>query len=187
MYLFIDLEFTDLTDFNIPYYITKNYDKSRIVSLSYIISDPKCKNIIKEYHSVVKPDNFLIPDESIQFHNITNEFAHNNGKDIKEVFDEIYNDFNSCEYLMAYNIIADYNVLCSELFRYSHPLLSKVCSMKKVCVYEKTKYYFRKNISRPKSFKLIDVHKELVGNEFEYHNSLEDAKACYRVYQIIKK
>ena len=187
MYLFLDLEFTGLTDFNVSYKNLSNYDKARIISLSYVIVDKnQLENIVKEYHSVVKPDNFIIPNESIQIHHIDNDFANLNGKKITDIFDEIEEDFHNCELLFTYFISADYNVLCSELFRYQHRLLKKIAAMRTMCVFEYAKKYFYKR-SRPKTFKLIDVYKTLTGGEtFPHHNSLEDAKACYKVYKLIK-
>jgi len=83
---------------------------------------------------IVKPDGFVIPDESVEFHGITQEIAESMGSPMKEILEEFRKDVESVDYLVAHNAEFDARMVASECYRYGIPdfLLGKTmyCTMK---------------------------------------------------------
>jgi DNA polymerase-3 subunit alpha len=98
---------------------TKFYDSSRVVSISWILSDDKDHNILSTDNFIVKPDKFIIPQFSINIHNITNNMAHTKGKNMRYVLDQFYEDICLADILVGHNVEFDINVIKSEMFRYN--------------------------------------------------------------------
>lgn len=80
---------------------------------------------------IIKPNNFIIPNESIKIHGITNEEANNKGKEIKKVLRRIGKIMKECDYIIGYNVYYDINVLLSELYRKKRYLtIKKIIKLK---------------------------------------------------------
>lgn len=143
--LFYDLETTGLvkTDRNLnpedeypSYKELDNYEQSRIVSIGYYYSNNF--NYINEIEIdnineiIVKPKNFIIPDESTAIHGITHDHANQNGIKINDALNILCNIIKECEYIVGYNVYYDINVLLSELYRKKHySTIKKILELKK--------------------------------------------------------
>lgn len=80
----------------------------------------------------VRPDGFVIPDDAIAIHGITNEVAAG-GMPLAELWPILEAELASVGTLVAHNIEFDDHVIRSELMRSGHPLLSAWSQRKKEC------------------------------------------------------
>ena len=127
--LFYDLETTGLVktpkglkpEEEYPDFKDKIYDDVRIVSIGWFYTkDFNYENQIKIENiseRIIKPEGFIIPEESIKIHGITNEDANTLGKELKKSLKKFGKIIKKCDYIIGYNIFYDINVLLSELHR----------------------------------------------------------------------
>ena len=115
MKLFFDLETTGLPkqksyDENYPPEELDKYESARIVEIAIILV--KDGKIYKTYTSLVKPNNFtsLIP-KITEITGITDTDVLNEGKDFKDVLDEIKPLLKEATVINSYNINFDVNIL----------------------------------------------------------------------------
>ncbi len=100
----------------------KCYDNSRIVQVGWIYvkkfkfgadmsaDDVKCE--------LVNPEDFVIPEDAIKIHKITNEYAKQNGRKIKDILNDGFTQkIKKCDYIVGYNVFFDVNILLNELHR----------------------------------------------------------------------
>jgi len=97
------------------------YCFARMVTLNYEIGYVENKNFIllKKVRNIVKPRCMYIPDETIQYHNITQDYALNNGKEIELIINEFKEDNKNTSIIVSHNINFHLNTLISEAFRYN--------------------------------------------------------------------
>ena len=157
---------------------TEFYDSSRIVSISWIVTQQH--QVVTQAYFVIKPDGFLIPQESTNIHGITTEHANEKGVEISVVFSHLKDILPMCSTMVAHNVLFDINVLKSELFRYNEAsLLSTIDSMKAVCTMKKGKH-----VLNMKSYpKLSVLYKALYDEEMQNaHDAQYDTYYCYKCY-----
>ena len=122
-------QYPDYTD-------STKYINSRIVSIGWLYMkdynydyEIKLENI---YERIIKPFGFIIPEESIKIHGITNEIAQNEGKKIYKVLKKLGNKILKCEYIIGYNIYFDIYILLHELhLKDMKNIIEKIIKMKK--------------------------------------------------------
>jgi DNA polymerase III epsilon subunit-like protein len=195
--LFIDLETTGLVN-NVKknnteqekrypnYKNNEDYDSSRIVQFGYIYFE----NFDYDYdiqpvnikNKIIKPENFIIPEETIKIHGITNEIANKKGIEIIEVLKKLKKIVVETEYIIGYNIFFDINILMNEFNRtgLKKPItrLKELIKEEKIlCVGELSKQYkCYKNMPSQKQ-----IYKELFEKPIDnIHN------AQYDIYATIK-
>ena len=177
MYIVFDIETTGLPK---KYNVSPKFYKlfPHIVQFSWIIN-----GIEKSY--IIKPDGYIIPEDSIKIHKITNEEAIN-GTPIEEVLDVFREDCDKVDYLVSHNASFDTSVIDAMCYRKNIPLLftkNVYCTMKStvdLCKLENknTKY---KNYKYPKLEELYEFLFEKKINVV-LHNSLEDARITLLCY-----
>jgi DNA polymerase III epsilon subunit-like protein len=107
--LIFDTETTGLPEKN-P--ITPQLDKwPHLVSISWVILQDNV--IIKQRDYIIKPENWVIPDDSIKIHNITNEIAQTKGHSLFKVMTEFMAE--QCDMMISHNINFDYNVVMNAI------------------------------------------------------------------------
>ena len=160
----------------------------RIVSIAWIIgeythanNDMILKN--KQYH-IIKPDNYVIGQDSINIHGITQEDAEKNGIDARIVMLEFLHNINlfNVSFLVAHNIDFDRAVISNELSRLNIPkqnflTIHVICTMKTA-----------KNILNLKKYpKLTELILSLSPNYdiSNAHDALWDAETCLKSFHII--
>lgn len=186
MFLVYDLETSGLPQFPSfgryydPRDLTK-YDSARIVSISWILLDNQLQIVDKQTH-LIKPDNFIIPQSSINIHKITNERAHAEGKPLRNVLD-ILASLPSIHTVIAHNVWFDVNVLTSECYRYQYlELINMLYRAYKYCTMYKAKIL----LGLSKNPKLTDLYKYIYDEEMENaHDAEFDTLACYRCYEYL--
>lgn len=181
--LFVDTETTGLPiTKNFKYHNPKNtkyYDNARIVEIAYIIYDDNDLKV-KEVTTLIKPSGFIIENSNI--HGITTEDAMNNGLDISDVLEELYDDLfqYSVNCIIAHNINFDINVILSECYRANKDYLyCSIVKINKECTMHLGKIYL-KSTKNPKLNILYEYlfNKEVV----QEHRALSDTKICAECY-----
>ena len=118
---FLHTETTDLH--KTKEYVTKKnlYCYARMVTLNYEIGYIENNVFIlsKKVKNIIKPRTMHIPEESIKFHNITQEYAIQNGKEIELVIEEFKKDNKNTSIIISHNIDFHLKTLISEAFRYN--------------------------------------------------------------------
>jgi DNA polymerase III epsilon subunit-like protein len=90
-----------------------------IVQFSYIIYDTEEQDIkVSRDHIIKVPEGVIIPEESIQFHKITNEISEKKGVSLNEVLNEFFAHLRTSDTLIGHNIEFDINMIKIELLRY---------------------------------------------------------------------
>jgi len=174
MYFIFDTETTGLSSY-----------QHRIVSICWKIYTEN-GDLFKSYYNIIKPDGFVIDNNSIavQINGITQEIAMNNGVDINSIFNELNNDLDLVNLLVAHNLSFDKRFLIHELNRYKrHNVLAKFLNKETYCTKLKSSEY-----NNGRWMKLGNLYK-LFFNEIDYneHNAEGDVIACARCFFKIEK
>lgn len=197
MQFIFDLETTGLPKFNRDQSIKKRsrdypppenkeaYDSARIVSAAWILIDANTKEIINQEYYIISPDNFTIPQESINIHGITQEQAQTQGIPIGKMFEHLKAALKQASMILSYNLEFDYHILLSELMRYEQKdLVDELISKRQQCIMQMSQKY----MEAPFYPKLTDVHRYVFNCPApNAHNALADVMSCYKVYQQIYK
>jgi DNA polymerase III epsilon subunit-like protein len=172
--------------------------KPYIVSIAYDLYDEKDMTLVDEYYSVVKPptDTYEIPQESVNVHGITTEYARANGISILVILKQLHEvfDTHSITKIIAHNIKFDIGVLSIQLNRfdcgdqYGKKLKEKMFNIEGYCTMMNSIEMVNIQVTtktgrKYKKFpKLIELYKHLFDGEFNAHNARDDVKACSRCY-----
>lgn len=156
----------------------EDFNNARLVSICWLITQGD--NIVEQAYYVIKPDGFIISDESIAIHGITNEYANENGVNIKDVLTQFSIGLKRCANMVAHNIEFDLNIIKSELHRYGfkesiEDIKSRhhICTMKKGRMFMKVRKY-------PK---LGELYKFLYNIDItNAHSALHDTINCYKCF-----
>ena len=187
--------------------------KPNIVQFCYVIFDTEIKSIEKEINVLIKqPKGYVISQESINIHKITNEMCNEMGVDLREVLDEFLEDTKKCSYIVGHNVIFDanmlvyaYNLLISECnsiepidvnlitqylrkIKYVENFIvpKLYCTMKQSVTLCNIKRVNKRGYNYLKFPKLCELHKKLFDTEPEgLHNALVDVYACLRCYYML--
>jgi DNA polymerase-3 subunit epsilon len=178
--LFFDTETTGLPkNYKAPYSDTNNWP--RLVQLAYILCDSKGE-IIDKGSWIVKPYNFVIPNEASKIHRISNERALAEGLPLNIVMHNFNSILNQTNCLVAHNISFDVNIIGAEFTRLC--MTSKLDSIKKICTMESTTNYCA--IEGTYGFKwpkLAELYFKLFNTNFEEaHDATIDIEATYRCF-----
>ena len=154
------------------------YDTARIVSISWIVC--KGHDVVQQAYYVVKPDNYVIGDESIRIHGITNEYAKENGVSIHDIVNEFKYWLDCCTGIVAHNVGFDKHVILSELHRYGYDDLAlKLKEKHFICTMKKGKEF----LNYHKNPKLEELYQALYNEPLENaHNAQADTYYCYRCF-----
>ena len=156
-----------------------------IVQFSWIVYNKS----IEEKSYIIKPKNYIIPDDSIKIHGITNEEANKTGIDIEIVLDKFREDCSKVDYLVAHNASFDISVVNSACYRTKNELCFEkekkvICTMKStvnLCKLENKNIKY-KNYKYPKLEELYEFL-FLKKPNVKLHDSLEDTRLTLLCYQ----
>jgi DNA polymerase-3 subunit alpha len=175
-----------------------------IVQFSYVKYNLDSGTIEKEVDCIIKqPTGFVIPEEAINIHRITNEMCRN-GAEILEVLNKFVEDTEDCYRIIGHNVGFDMDRVASvynkmthsrhpehirkfyerKLKYMAHQMHPKLyCTMKNsidLCNIVKTNVRGNPYKKFPK---LVELYEKLFGFKPEgLHNSLVDVYACLRCY-----
>jgi len=188
MYLFFDVETNGLPKrYNAPIDDVDNWPRVVQIAFSRYSEDG---DEVSSYGAIVYPDDFEIPQETVDVHGITKERALNEGISGNEVFTAFTNEALKSKYLVAHNFDFDYPTVSAEIVRYGlkNEINGKesICTMKPRAVKEFCALPGR--FGDYKWPKLTELHEKLFGEPFEdAHDALVDVNACARCFFELKK
>ena len=185
MYIVFDTETTGLPKkYNAPFTDMDNWP--RMVQLAWISYDEEGHE--KERHNyIIKPEGYIIPQESINVHRITNERAHAEGKDLKTVLELFTSELKKHSYLVAHNLSFDENVVGCEFIRkdVENNLYDlKFIDTKELCV-DFCKIPSSRGYKWPT---LTELHMKLFETEIvDAHDAIVDVEALGKCFFELKK
>lgn len=186
MYLFFDTETTGLPkNWKAPITVLDNWP--RLVQIAWIFYNEKGKEILSRNY-IIKPDNFIIPQEASNVHGITTERAIQDGLPLSSVLDEFAQNINQSEYLVAHNMDFDEKIVGAEFLR--KDIINNLFQTKKICTKNASTNFCKipGNYGRYKWPKLSELHTILFGVDFEdAHDALVDVKACAKCFFELKQ
>lgn len=159
-----------------------------IVSISWVILDSETNKIEKECSYIVKPEGWVIPEESIRIHKITNETAEKEGVSLSKVLGEFLAE--TYDALVAHNMEFDYNVLDNAI-RWDLDMAFNEIRKPKLCTMELSRDLcnLRNLFGKPKSPRLSELYHHAFGSDPDMntlHNSLVDTKLLVKIVQEYK-
>jgi hypothetical protein len=187
--LFLDLETTGIIKTHVDltpetkypdYKNNKIYDNARLVSIgSLCMNDFDYDyeiNLENINEKIIKPNDFIIPEESILIHGITKDITDSKGISIQKILKYIGNLIIQCEYIIGYNVFFDINILLNEFYRLNmFNIIDKILFLKNnqkiLCVGILSSKYAKPN--NWKQYKRI---------KFQIPRQSEVYKKCFNVY-----
>lgn len=190
-YLIIDTETTGLPPYckvqnsrkiASPIKYLKHWDDCRIVEFAWILYDDFGMCLKKENY-IIKPNNYIIPNESSNIHGITQDIAIKEGIEMEFALSMFASDLVEANYLVAHNMDFDYNVLLAEWLRYTPSTVEYLINIPKICT---MKDFLNPNERWPK---LADLYYKCTNKPFfQQHRALGDAMACASIlFKLINK
>jgi DNA polymerase-3 subunit alpha len=185
MYIVFDTETTGLPEnFSAP--ITDFDNWPRIVQLAWKVYDINGKEI-SSHDRIIKPEGFIIPQESIRVHRITNERANKYGIPLKDALEEFGESVKNSKFLIAHNINFDDKITSCELLRLG--MSNYLRDITQVCTMNSTVEFCRiqgKMGLKPPT--LTELHEKLFNKPFEdAHNALVDVSALGKCFFKLKQ
>ena len=164
------------------------YDTSRIVQFSFL-RYKKNGTMISMNDYIIKPDDFIISQKSIDIHHITQEKALREGIELSKVMDIFEEELDKSKVLVMHNVWFDKTVLLSEAYRmqrfglinkmFNHRYYDTMRETKGLCKLP-SQYYDGYKLP-----KLIELHDHLFTERFNpniMHNSLNDVKITAKCF-----
>ena len=174
-----DAETTGLPVWSVP---SGDECQPHLVQLAAILCNAETKEVIDKFEVIIKPDGWIIPQETIDIHGITNEYALEVGIPEEEAIQkllELCGDSERC----AYNKTFDQRIIRIGLKRYFSEEAQEKWAVKDDhhCAMR-----MAKKSMGVKSVKLVDAYKHFTGTDLVgAHTAMADAEACMEVYFAI--
>ena len=173
--IFFDTETTGIPDWKIQ---SGDEKQPHIVQLAAVKVDEETKEIKDTIDLIIKPTEWVIPQETIDVHGITNDHAMDVGIHEKEAL-IIFLDFWSGLKRIAYNTTFDNRIIRIATKRYAS---ESIIDNWKTGDYECAMIKSRK-VMGGKNPKLAAAYKHFTGKDLENaHTAMADTLACMEVY-----
>ncbi len=186
--LFIDLETTGLPAYKAynQYYPpsqTTYYESSRIVEIAWVLAEVK-----KDTFTILSSKEFLVfPTFTINnshIHGITTEDCLSRGVSFIEILDVLKKDIQKAQTVVAHNVLFDYNILLSEVYRVDKNFFNELIEKD----LEDTMYIGKNFLKINKFPKLINLFNHFFLEEkIQKHRALDDVMMCLRCYVKMKQ
>jgi len=158
-------------------------EQPHIVQLAAVLVDEETKEISQSIDLIVKPDGWIIPDDTIEVHGITNEMAHDVGIPEYVALGMFLSLWNGRKQI-AYNTTFDRRIIRIATKRYSSE--SMIDSWKEG-EYECAMQASRK-VMGGKVPKLEAAYKHFTGKEIQNaHTAMGDTLACMEIFFAVKE
>ena len=131
-YLIFDTETTGLPK-NWKAHVSDLNNWPRLVQIAWMQCDNSGK-IISSSDYIVKPRNFIIPEDAVKIHGITTEIAKNEVVALNIVLSEFSTAISRSSILIAHNIAFDEKVVGAEFLR--EKIESGLFTIPKICTME---------------------------------------------------
>lgn len=180
MYLFFDTETTGLPqNYNAPIEDLNNWP--RLVQLAWLIYDRGGEKT-GQGNFIIRPEDFMIPEQSSRVHGITTERALTEGVDLKETLLNFADAIRESQIVIAHNMSFDEKIIGAEFLR--KKILHDLFNTIRVCTKEEATDYCQ----LPGNYgykwpRLDELHIKLFGKNFDdAHDALADVEACARCF-----
>lgn len=182
MYLIFDTETTGLPqNYNAPVTDTANWP--RMVQLAWECHD-QYGTLLSDKSFIVRPENYTIPQASVQVHGITTEKALEVGVPLEEVLVEFESDLLQMSYIIGHNVSFDICILGAEYIRKG--ITTRLHEITSVCTKETSTDFCALPGGKNGKFKwptLAELHTRLFNESFnEAHNAAADVAATARCF-----
>lgn len=186
--LFFDTETTGLPKrWGVPPSNHENYP--HMVQLGWQLFTPYGE-LVKEGSAIFKNNGYIIPDDVIKIHRISNERAEEEGVDKETYLKEVFLPLLDETYLIVgHNVAFDRDIIDAELCRLGLGMLLR--EIEGFCTMHKTTKIcglLTKKGHKGKKPKLIELHNFLFGYEFEdAHDALIDIQNTSKCFIELQK
>ncbi len=173
-YLFFDTETTGLSK------------TANLVSIAWVMANENGITLHSEYH-IIKPEGWIIPEDSIKIHKITQAHAERYGASLLEVIDRFLWCVNESDVLVAHNIQFDQKIINNTLkYILMRSLSLEDYGKRMFCTMLNSKEFVSKP-SKTGKFKnptLAEMYTELFGKEPTgvLHNALTDVQVMVECF-----
>ncbi len=184
-YLFFDTETTGLPkNWKAPVSDLNNWP--RLVQLAYAIYDDKGVKLDSGNH-IIKPEGYVIPEESTRVHGISQEQALTQGEPLADVLKAFHQKMKESNVLVAHNIAFDEKIMGAEFLRATknNPMVGRP----KICTMESTIHF----CAIPGNYGLKypsmqELHRKLFGCGFEdAHDAFVDVNAMVKCFFALRQ
>lgn len=173
-----DTETTGLPNWKIP---SDDPSQPHLVELAALLYND-AGELVEQYSAIIKPDGWVIPDDVIAVHGITNELALDVGISEAEALEGFLALHAKAGLRIAHNVNFDDRIIRIGLKRYfSEELADQFKAGPKYCTCQQS----RSIVALPsnKLPTLSEAYKHFTGEDLiEAHRAAADAAACARVY-----
>ncbi|SED97653.1 3'-5' exonuclease [Pseudomonas anguilliseptica] len=173
-----DTETTGLPNWKIP---SDDPSQPHLVELAALLYND-AGELVEQFEAIIKPDGWIIPDDVIAVHGITNELAMDVGISEAEALEGFLAIHAKASLRIAHNVNFDDRIIRIGLKRYfSEEIADQFKAGPKYCTCQQS----RSIVALPanKLPKLGEAYKHFTGEELiEAHRAAADAAACARVY-----
>lgn len=157
-----------------------------IVSIAWIVFDSVTNKIESQKSYIVKPINWVIPEDSTAIHGIRHSFADSYGASLEVVIREFFE--THCDMYVAHNMNFDENVIMNavywdlkgELYRFHKPTM---CSMKIASPMCRLRFSSGGGIKPPKLSELYEHVFRKKPIQSKLHGAFYDAKILTEILQ----
>ncbi len=151
------------------------------VQLAALRVDPTTQDVLEQMDVIIKPDGWIIPQETIDIHGITMERAMDEGIPEVDALDMYMALHSKCGLRVFHNSTWDNRILRIMLKRFRPDLVTDE-EWKDASRYYCTMVQYSKHFGG-KWPKLAEAYEFLFNEKFENaHSAMGDTKACMRIY-----
>lgn len=174
-----DTETTGVYNFKLE---ALNPKQPRMVSLGAMMFSDDLHDEIGQFYAIVRPDDFVIPEDATRKHGISHDFALKNGIDGLGVVHSFLRLFLECRLGVAFNSQFDFHIIASEILRRCPSMVNLFPKSKMRCAMlaasscmKLPNQYGYENYAWPK---LVEAYKWMFNQEMEgAHHALMDVRA----------
>ena len=167
--LFIYTETTGLHQINQNVCKKKLYAFARLVCINYEIGSFINNQFIsdKKVRTIIKPNCMNIPEDTIKFHNITQEYAINNGINPDIVINTFKEDIKNVDIIVSHNVHFHLRTILAEAVRYNINIdLSKYIIIDTINFQHKFDYIKLKELAKKLDVEINQSNVDLIKNVF---------------------
>lgn len=173
-----DTETTGIPDWKQP---SGDDCQPHLVQVAVLVCDTDTREVKQSMDVIIKPDGWVIPEETIEVHGITNEYAHDVGIPEKLAFEMFFALWDG-KLQVAHNTTFDRRIARIGTKRYFSEELQVTW---KECEYLCTGQAARK-IMGGKMPTLAEAYEFFISKPLENaHTAMADARACMEIYWAI--
>lgn len=186
--IFVDTETTGLPKYRNAPALQAPYNWPELVSVAWSVYENG--QLISSDYAVIKPQGWVISAESTKIHGITQAYAEDNGRNLAFILNDLANDLQAANAVVAHNLEFDKNVLFNmyKWHLYLNPLhfwpAREICTMLKSTDELKIPSKFPTTYRQYKPPSLLELYQATFpGRAFEgQHNSQKDVEALAEIY-----